>query len=559
MNAVAPLLVDRPKTLSELIEQIQVMPTLNCTQRRDLISAVNRAAELIGRSANEVTTDVPTLRQALAQLSTPRLSRKSLVNIKSGLGTALRLTRVIPRGRPKMPLTAGWATFLDGAEAKHQAWGLAGFAQFCTRRNIEPDKVTDTTLQEYRSYLEPRQLTKAPRKLCKETAWTFNAIIRHTQLNRPQLTAPASERYRAAPLDTYPATLVADLQAYKKRLSHEDLFSEDAPSKPLKPTSIRNIEAHVRQFLDAAVGAGYATDNFVSLADVVRPDVVKAGLREIVARNGGEMAIGLQNIAGTLLAIARHYVKAPVEDITSLKKIKAKTFIDPQGMCAKNAQRLDQFDDWRNQVALLQLPERLMKRAKDKATTPRAALDAMHAVAIGILLACPMRVKNLAGLDIKEHLREMTGKGQHRRYAVRVDSTQVKNGMPIDVDLGADASALLRTYLDEFRSHLSDSPGTALFPKQGAGGSRAPGNLGQDIQAAIKRETGLTVNPHLFRHLGAKLYLEANPGDYETVRRQLGHKKLDTTLSSYAKFDNKLAQERYQTAVLTVRNPRGRK
>ena len=60
-----------------------------------------------------------------------------------------------------------------------------------------------------------------------------------------------------------------------------------------------------------------------------------------------------------------------------------------------------------------------------------------------------------------------------------------------------------------------------------------------------RSRTGLEVHPHLFRHLAAKLHLEAHPGDYETVRRLLGHKKMDTTVGFYAPISTKAAYASY--------------
>jgi site-specific recombinase XerD len=59
------------------------------------------------------------------------------------------------------------------------------------------------------------------------------------------------------------------------------------------------------------------------------------------------------------------------------------------------------------------------------------------------------------------------------------------------------------------------------------------------------------MNPHLFRHLAALLYLKEHPGDFETVRRLLKHKKLETTVTFYAQLSNQWAHEHYQEAVLT--------
>ena len=58
--------------------------------------------------------------------------------------------------------------------------------------------------------------------------------------------------------------------------------------------------------------------------------------------------------------------------------------------------------------------------------------------------------------------------------------------------------------------------------------------LARTIRDGIARELGLKINAHLFRHISALLYLCHHPGDYETVRRVLGHKSVATTIACYA-------------------------
>jgi hypothetical protein len=48
---------------------------------------------------------------------------------------------------------------------------------------------------------------------------------------------------------------------------------------------------------------------------------------------------------------------------------------------------------------------------------------------------------------------------------------------------------------------------------------------------------GLKVNMHLFRHIAAKLLLEARPGQYEVVRRLLVLSGMSQTLNCYAGFE----------------------
>src|SRR5215471_11169437 len=55
--------------------------------------------------------------------------------------------------------------------------------------------------------------------------------------------------------------------------------------------------------------------------------------------------------------------------------------------------------------------------------------------------------------------------------------------------------------------------------------------------------------PHQFRHLVAKLYLDRHPDAFETVRRLLGHKSIETTMRFYRELDAILAGKRY-AAVL---------
>lgn len=47
------------------------------------------------------------------------------------------------------------------------------------------------------------------------------------------------------------------------------------------------------------------------------------------------------------------------------------------------------------------------------------------------------------------------------------------------------------------------------------------------------------------------MLLNGFPGEYETMRQMLGHRKLDTTMAFYARFSSKAAVERYDEAVLS--------
>jgi len=111
---------------------------------------------------------------------------------------------------------------------------------------------------------------------------------------------------------------------------------------------------------------------------------------------------------------------------------------------------------------------------------------------------------------------------------------------------GIEPSAVTEGNFDEYRLHLDRSllkrpdetfamtasaGNTALFPGID-GGSKNQAFFGTQISRTVCAHTGLRVHPHLFRHIAAKLFLDANPGAYEVVRRVLGHRSIDTRPAS---------------------------
>ena len=55
--------------------------------------------------------------------------------------------------------------------------------------------------------------------------------------------------------------------------------------------------------------------------------------------------------------------------------------------------------------------------------------------------------------------------------------------------------------------------------------------------------------PTKFRHLSAKVMLDAQPGNFETVRQLLGHKSLRTTVGAYAGIDSRRAGRHQQRLI----------
>ncbi|MDB5571119.1 MAG: phage integrase [Hyphomicrobiales bacterium] len=198
-----------------------------------------------------------------------------------------------------------------------------------------------------------------------------------------------------------------------------------------------------------------------------------------------------------------------------------------------------------SKVALfLSAPERIRAKVdKDKRAPRPKAVEAQMGAAIALLQAAPIRSKNLAALDLTHNL---VSRGK-RLYLI-VAEADVRNGEPIDFELPAQTVEILAWYVREHRPHLLKGPSDALFPGEN-GAPKQPGALAPQIAKAVFRYTGMAFNAHLFRHAGGKIFLDARPGQYEVMRRVLGHRSITTTTSIYAGAETRSAGSHFAAVI----------
>jgi integrase len=227
-----------------------------------------------------------------------------------------------------------------------------------------------------------------------------------------------------------------------------------------------------------------------------------------------------------------------------MRKIVSRVTPGRRGMTDKNRKRLRPLDDPQKVAEFLGLPQRIRGSVeKDRRAPHLKAIDAQIAAAIALLQAAPIRRKNLANLDINKHLLE-----RGKRLYLVVDGSDVKNEEPIDFELPAHTVEIVSWYVREYRQHLLRTPSDALFPGKG-GKSKHPNTLSAQISETVKRFTGMDFNTHLFRHAGGKIFLDARPGQYEVMRRVLGHRSITTTTSIYAGAETRSAGTHFAAVI----------
>ena len=307
----------------------------------------------------------------------------------------------------------------------------------------------------------------------------------------------------------------------------------------------------ILQIATVLVLAGIPARQIVSLAALTEPDNAKRALRFFLDRAGGKTKY-LHQQATLLKTIARHWVKAPDEQIEKLAGFASNLHVKQTGMTDKNRARLRQFDNIANVLALANLAPRVfqeVKKADDGLR--RNAVRVMLAMAVELLLVAPMRIDNLAGLDLDRHLAQVQV-GRSTATHIAIPAAETKNSRPFELELSAMTLRLMSIYRQTYRARLAPSGSSLLFPNEMAQ-RRSTIAFAQAIAAFIERETGIKMNVHLFRHLSAKLHLEKHPADIETVRRVLGHSSTVTTLRAYADLRTKSAFDRYGAIIANLR------
>src|SRR5262249_24212926 len=144
----------------------------------------------------------------------------------------------------------------------------------------------------------------------------------------------------------------------------------------------------------------------------------------------------------------------------------------------------------------------------------------------------------------------------HRRgeIGIVIARKDVKNGVPLDYKIPKHWVGIFYAYLDRFRPTLAKNGSTALFPNP-SGRSKRPDTISEETTNLIQKELGIRWNAHIFRHLAARLYLRAHPGDYEGLRRLLAHLSGEATFVFYEGGEMRSAVNRYDALLESMIGP----
>jgi integrase len=164
----------------------------------------------------------------------------------------------------------------------------------------------------------------------------------------------------------------------------------------------------------------------------------------------------------------------------------------------------------------------------------------------------PARIANLSKIHLQKNVIR-TGKGRSERMILHFDADEVKNNKDLEAELPPCAVQMVKLFIQRYRPLLLQARSDYLFPHRD-GGPRHRGVIWGSLTKLTRQHVGVAINPHLFRHLGVQLFLNAHPGNYEVARRTLGHSSIDTTTKSYAGSEDHASIRMFDDNVLKLRD-----
>jgi integrase len=373
------------------------------------------------------------------------------------------------------------------------------------------------------------------------------------------------------PFSACPASFNEDVEVYKEKLKGQNLdeffgitiegdaepdafdeiaaetlegFGRTSGAVLLRPETVKSKVDQIKAAFNALHRAGVPLSEITSLASLVTPlDRPRMIMSQLLRENGGNTKPVIGHVADMLRQLAKYHVKLPPKHVAKLAEWAKKVRFGYHEMTGRNRKMLAQIYTPQRLNTLRNMPDALMDRADKLRPSFRGAVAARRAAMLVLLTRAPMRLGNLLTLRFDEHLVRPDPKTK-RISAIVIDADETKNRQGLTYALSERTSAILQRWITEFRPLLTSAGNPYLFGGKGVQPMTRAG-IRDTVKAITFECLGVPINPHLFRHLAATVYLEACPGGFEDVRRLLGHKTLQTTTRAYTRIENEASVKRF--------------
>ena len=534
-------------SFEQVRDQIASNYSIPHQRRMDMASAINTLGKWFGLPLSMIPANAEFLRQKFKNFhhTQVRTSKRRVQNVRSLVLKSMRTVGLSTILAPyQFAMTKVWQDRYDALPDRYTRTALSRFMRFCSKQGVSPSEVDDAVSALFLNALENESLIKNPKVHHQTVCRLWNRMVETIEdWPRTELTVPRYDEDRTYAIDDdliHP-DLHCAIDGYLEFLKGTVLFGGLA--KPFRPVSIAAARGNIRRYLSALHHGGFDVMSLRSLEDMVAFPVFKRAMEWLWQRNGDKTSRTTGEIAWTIRCIAVKHLKCDDAAAESYRQAIETLRVHQTGLSSKNTAALKQFDDPKTVVRFLNYPDDFFDDA-EKANGQKACLLAQTAVATQTLIFAPMRLKNLCELRIDENLNWIDD-----RLHIHIPAEKVKNGEELNFILPLGPSDRVREYIDRYRSKFRPEANPYLFPGR-KGRPKDDSALRKQITGTLFKHTGIRLTPHQFRHVAAKLLLDARPGHYEVVRKLLGHKSLTTTFEHYAGAETQAALNLYDQVIL---------
>jgi hypothetical protein len=542
-------------SFAEAVAIIAAAEELPRQLRRHWGTSLRRMAKALDKPLESLPARWSAIWPLLAQLhpAPTGMKLKTLLNHRANVKRALlwlaRADCIPKRGAPLAPAWEALRARL-GEGIPRSTFSL--LMRFSSGHGIAPDDVDEGVIDRY--ILHRAQVGKAadiPYRRGLARAWNANVAEVEGWPARRLVEPPLDDRGKPA-WEEFPEELQREAERYLATLTRRRRTGTGRRSRPLKPSTIRQCQAELEATARKAVNVvGVPIETLDSLAALLAPAVVEEILDAYWRENGDSPKVYTIDLAKKLLGIARETKCLNEADLERLADMH-RDLEDHrrEGLTDKNTAFLRQVLTPGIWGRVVNLPMEMMANARSYKLHARlkAAVEAELAVAIAIETVAPVRLANLATIKLGFNL--IKPDGPDSNYWFVVPDHEVKNRVPLQYPLPRYVTDLINEYVHEFRpTLLRGSNGDWLFPGR-CGGTKQPAKFSTQIARRIFKATGLDMTVHQFRHAAGALILKHHPGNYELVRRLLGHRHMKTTTNAYVGLENIQASEIFSKIVI---------
>lgn len=354
---------------------------------------------------------------------------------------------------------------------------------------------------------------------------------------------PSSRVRRCTPLDEWPEP---DQCAWRAAVAAGDPLDPGGRAANLAPSTRAGMVSSYGRWLNWLRSTG-AIDTSVHPASRITPKAVAAYVEELGQMNAPQTI--LCRVRSLACAVNVMWPSTPTDWLWAIVR-RTKRKAQP---AAGKRDRLVQSG------ALIDLGRRLMAEAESSSegSASRRAARYRDGLLIAILAARPLRLRNLAGIEVGQHLVRIGA-----NYVLLFAASETKTKAALEHALPPSLTQLIDRYLAYFRPILvecdgkgrnraSNTPAGRYLWISTEGSAMTAVAIYDRIVKHTAERLGGRINPHAFRHCAASSVALLDPGHLLINKSILGHTTIATSERYYTQAQATEASIIYQEWLLT--------